>query len=354
MTTMTDVARAIGVSIQTVSAVINDKPGISEATRGRVQRAISELDYHPNGLASSLRSQRSLTVGVLVPSITNPYWPGIVRGAEDVAHRNGYSILLCNTDGDPAKHLTYIRLLRRQRVAGLFSMSGDGGREEWKIVEQLVANGVPVALGGGDRPGERIVTFDVDDRRGGYTATAHLLERGHRRVGVISGPAGAAVTADRIAGYRDALRERSLAFDARLIVPGGFDVAGGQAGVNDLMRVPVPPTAIVAANDLCAIGAITALKRLGKKVPRDVAIVGFDDIEMAALYDPSLTTIAQPLYDMGAYAMQAILDRLHTPDLGGEHTVFDTQLVVRRSTVMSSGRHDEEPRPGATTRNRTP
>jgi LacI family transcriptional regulator len=347
MATMTDVAKAAGVSIQTISAVINGKSGISEATRQRVLRVIEELDYHPNQLASSLRSRRTRTIGILVPSITNPYWPEMVRGAEDVAHRNGYAVFLCNTDGDPTKEHSYIQLLRRHRVAGFFSTIGGNVRD----IEALLASGIRVALGGTAQIHEQIVAINVDDWRGGFDATAHLLTLGHRRVAIVAPVKGPG--AGRRAGYTDALRERGLAPDSDLMVPAEFEIPSGQIGARQLMALPHPPTAIVAGNDLIAIGAITALKRLGKHIPEDVAVVGFDDIPMAALYDPPITTIAQPLYEMGAYAMQAILDRVRNPALPGTAVVFDTPLIVRRSTMVTAA-DEEESQPGAAPGTRTP
>jgi len=352
MTTMLDVARAVGVSIQTISAVINDKPGISDATRERVRHAVAELDYHPNLLASGLRSQRTRTIGVLISSITNPYFPEIVRGVEDIAHREGYSLFLCNTDEDPAKQLDYLRLLRRHKVAGLVAVSGMGAMDGRRILEWLVAHEAPVVLMGGDRTHDKITTIGVDDHRGGYLATAHLLDLGHRRIGLVTGPPNHGVSQRRMAGHEEALRDRGIGSDPLLVVPGGFDVVSGQFGARRLMTLNTPPTAIVAGNDLAAIGAMTVLKRLGRRVPEDVAVVGYDNIEMAALYDPPLTTVAQPLYDMGAYAMRTILERVRDPTMGGAHVTFDTPLIVRRST-LATWRDDEQPQPGETPRKRT-
>ena len=345
MATIVDVARAAGVSVQTVSAVINEKSGISEATRARIRAIVTELDYQPNQLASSLRSQRTRTVGILVPSITNPYWPEMVRGAEDMAHHNGYAVFLCNTDGDPVKRRTYIQLLRRQRVAGIFSTMGMADADS----AGLLTAGIHVALSGDPGAYERMVTLHVDDHQGGYDATTHLLDLGHRRIGIVA--PDDTPGAGRRAGYRAALTERGIAPDPDLIVIGEFDVPSGQIGAQRLMALPSPPTAIVAGNDLIAIGAITALKRLGKRVPEDLSVIGFDDIPMAELYDPPLTTIAQPLYEMGAHAMRAILDRIHDPALPGTSTTFATPLIVRRSTATVG---ELEPRPGAAPGTRTP
>jgi DNA-binding LacI/PurR family transcriptional regulator len=301
---MIDVAKLANVSIQTVSAVINDKPGITEPTRIRVRDAIAELDYHPNFLASSLRAQRSFTVGVLIPSITNPFFPEFVRGIEDVAQKHGYSLFLCNSDDDQQKALDHR---------------------------------VPVVLMGSRRPDERIVTLTEDDEHGTFLATSHLLDLGHRRIGMITPPVGGEVEKNRVAGFLKAHASRSIQVASELLVPGGFDVSDGQRGVSVLMHLRKPPTAIVAANDLVAIGSLNALRHLNKRVPEDVAVVGYDNIRMAELFDPAITTIAQPLYEMGETAMRAILTRISNRELSGEMVRFETRLLVRASSV---GQHE--------------
>jgi DNA-binding LacI/PurR family transcriptional regulator len=330
--TLFDVAKAAAVAIQTVSLVINDKPGISEPTRVRVLQAVRELDYHPNNLGKSLRSRRTYTIGVLIPSVTNPYFSEIVRGIEDAAHRAGYSVFLCNTDGEPEKLSLYLEILHRHRVAGLICTMPPNGNQ---VVEDLVAHGTPVVLLGGGmaQTDARIVIVTADERQGERTATAHLLGLGHRRIGLITGPAGLAVTTARVYGYEDAFLDFALEPDPELVVPGGFNVADGEEGAAQLLRLAQPPTAIIAANDLVAIGAIMALKRGGQRVPEDVSVIGYDDIGLAAIYDPALTTIAQPLYAMGVSALQATLDRVGSPALPGEIIRFETQLVVRDSVL---------------------
>jgi LacI family transcriptional regulator len=347
--TIVDIARVAGVSVQTVSAVINDKAGISEATRVRIREIIKDLDYQPNQLASSLRSRRTHTIGILVPSITNPYWPEMVRGAEDVAHRAGFVVFLCNTDGEQAKLDTYIQALRRQRVAGLFFTGG--GRIALADIEALIAAGIHLALSEKGSRHEKIVTIHVDDRQAGYAATTHLLDLGHTRIGIIA-PLETAGT-DRREGYLAALRDRGITPDPALMVQATFDMESGRRGARQLPTQAAALTAIVAGNDMIAIGVIAALKQQGKRVPEDVAVIGFDNIPIAALYDPPLTTIAQPLYEMGASAMQAILDRVRNPALPGVALTFATPLIVRRSTVATADT-EEEPQPGAAPDPRTP
>jgi LacI family transcriptional regulator len=338
--TMNDVAKLANVSIQTVSAVINDKPGITEPTRFRVRAAIAQLDYHPNFLASSLRAQRSFTIGVLIPSITNPFFPEFVRGIEDVAQKHGYALFLCNSDDDPQKATAYLQLLRKHRIAGLIAAFQPRDPEAHSVLQSLLAHHVPVVLMGSRQPHERIVTVTEDDEHGTFLVTSHLLDLGHRRIGMIMPPTGSEVEKNRVTGFLKAHASRSIEVAPELLVPGGFDVPDGQRGVSALMQLPKPPTAIVAANDLVAIGSLNTLRHMNKRVPEEMAVVGYDNIRMAELFHPSITTIAQPLYEMGETAMGAVLARISNRELGGEIIRFETRLIVRASSV---GHHEFPP-----------
>jgi DNA-binding LacI/PurR family transcriptional regulator len=323
--TMRDVARRTGVSIQTVSAVLNGKPGIGAATTAQVRSAIAELGYQPNLLASSLRSRRSTTIGLLLPNVANPYFAEQARGVEDVAQARGYSVMLCNTDGDPAKERTYVRLLKQYQAAGVIG----GPREE----------SAPLLWAASPK---------VDDRRGGYVATAHLLDLGHRRIACITGPLLPQSPGEqRLLGYRAALGDWSVAVDERLIVEGAFDFASGRRAVEVWLQRGPAPSAIFAHNDPMAIGAMAALKRAGLRIPEDVAVLGYDGTEIAALYDPPLTTVAQPTYELGAYAMTVLADCIEgNAAAPADPAVPDCALIVRRSTVAGL---DEEWRCGPNT-----
>lgn len=329
--TLFDVARLVGVSIQTVSAVINDKPGISEPTRARVRQAIDELNYHPNILASSLRARKSFTIGVIVPSITNPYFPEFVRGVEDVAHEHGFSLFLCNSDNQSDKELAYLQLLRRHAIAGFIDACYMENSRCRETLVDLIEHGVPVVVLGNLRIHPKTVVVDSKNKQGGYAAVAHLVEMGHRRIGVIK-PPPTIVGLDRLSGFQIGFQDHGLPIVDQYWVEGGFDVSHGETGIRRLLQLPHPPTAVLAANDLVAIGAATALRQLGKRVPEDVSIIGYDNIRMAELYDPALTTIAQPVYDMGVTAMRAIIRRIEDRSLGGTKRDFNPRLIIRAST----------------------
>jgi LacI family transcriptional regulator len=331
--TMDDVARAANVSKQTVSAVINNKSGISEKTRVRIRRIIAKLDYEPNMLASSLRGQGSFTVGVVIPSITNPYYPEIVRGIEDEAQRHGYSLFLCNSDENPEKEVKYLQLLRRHRIAGLIAATVQVHPAWAEALKNLAAQRIPVVVLGSFRPSEKVVQITIDDVEGSVKATSHLLDLGHDRIGMIMQPAyepnGESL---RVTGFLKAHKLRGKEVPSELLVPGGWHVKEGQDGAARLMELPVPPTAIVAPNDMAAIGAITKLKELGRRVPEDVAVVGYDNIAIAEWYDPTLTTVDQPHYQMGQRAMEAMLKRLENLSDPAEAVKFETSLIIRRSS----------------------
>ncbi|MBV8584961.1 MAG: LacI family DNA-binding transcriptional regulator [Verrucomicrobia bacterium] len=331
--TMDDVARVARVSKQTVSAVINNKSGISEKTRARIRQIIARLDYQPNLLAGSLRAQRSYTVGVVIPSITNPFYPELVRGIEDEAQGRGYTVFLCNSDENPEKAANYLQLLRRQRIAGLVAVAFTG-YEGWTLaLRNVAAQGIPVVvLQGVSRPSEDVVHITADDEAGFVLATSHLLDLGHQRIGMILPPPEAGGESPRLVGFLRAHAVRGKKVQPELLVPGGWHVTEGQTAAGQLMSLSRPPTAIVAANDMAAIGAITRLKELGYRVPEDVAVVGCDNIDISEWYDPALTTVDQPHYQMGRKAMVAMLRRLEDPSAPAEVVKFETSLIIRRSS----------------------
>jgi len=330
--TMDDVARAANVSKQTVSAVINNKSGISEKTRVRIRKIIARLDYHPNLLAGSLRGQSSLTVGVVIPSITNPFYPEFVRGIEDEAQRHGYSLFLCNSDENSEKEVNYLHLLRRHRIAGLIAATAKVHPAWTEALKNLAAQSVPVVVLGPYRPSEKVVQVTTDDVEGFVKVTSHLLDLGHKRIGMIMPPVTPNGESQRVAGFLKAHALRGKEVPPELLVPGGWHIKEGQDAAARLMELAMPPTAIVAPNDMAAIGAITKLKELSRRVPEDVAVVGYDNIAIAEWYDPALTTVDQPHYQMGERAMQAVLKRLEKPSDPAEAVKFETSLIIRRSS----------------------
>jgi DNA-binding LacI/PurR family transcriptional regulator len=360
ISTMADVARVCGVSIQTVSAVVNDRPGISDETRLRVRAAMSELDYQPNQQARTLRGFKNPMVGVIIPSITNPYFPELVRGIEDVARRSGHGLFLCNDDYDGGKALEYFHFIRANNASGLIASPGLVARSiDGEIERQIHAfarRNVPVVFFGEEKPDLPVISIIVDAREAVHDAARHLLELGHRRIGLIAPPEGLLVARERVHDFSEAFAALGHPLDPARIVPGSFDIEAGGTGTEALMSMPDRPTAIIAANDLVAMGAIAALQARGLRVPDDVSVLGFDDIPFARVFQPSITTVAQPIYQLGEAAMAAILDPETANPQGmtpGRRIWLKASLVVRQST----GPCRESPaikRKTATLRNTTP
>ncbi len=327
--TIRDVASHAGVSVATVSRVINNSPHkVHRATRQRVLRTVSRLGYHPNIVAQGLRRGTSRSIALIVPDISNPFFPAIARGVEDVARRHGYALLLGNTDGDAEREHAYLDILRKRWVDGvLFASAGGDDRH----LRALRADGVPAVLIARDAADGAIDTVVVDSFAGMRLATSHLLRLGHRRIAYIGGPHALSVARERRRGYRQALCDFNVRPDPSLIVAGDFRVDGGRAAVRRLLARRRAFTAVVAANDLTAIGALEALRAAGRRIPDDVAVVGFDDIPFAAFVDPPLTTVAQPTYRLGALAMERLLALMNGEAVTARRIVLAPQLVVRRS-----------------------
>lgn len=346
--TIRQVAEAARVSVATVSRVVSGSPHrVSQATRDRVLAAAARLRYQPNLVARGLKKRVTHTIGLIVPDISNPFFPAIARGIEDVANRAGLAVLLCNTYEDLAKERAYLALLRKRMVDGLIFATVGANTAHLRMLRR---EGVPVVLVARAPDRVRIDAVLVDNRRGARQATEHLLRLGHRRIAFIGGPAALPVARERLAGYRDALAAGGIRASRALVCDGGFRAEGGRAAVAALISRRVPFTAIVAGNDLMAIGAMEELRRRGRRLPRDVAVVGFDDITFASLVEPPLTTVAQPKYRMGCLAMERMLELLNGGTSTPRRLVLEPRLIIRRScgAGLAAPAPRRRPREGST------
>ena len=334
---MAVIAKSLGVSVQTVSAVVNGKPGISLDTQARVRDAIQRYDYQPNAQARTLRGVKTKTLGVIIPSITNPYFPEFVKGIEDGARKLGYSIFLCNTDSKLEHLLEYFSLIKANRASGLICSVGIAG--EWlsnpevtRWIRKFAKDDVAVVLNG--RPGENLPVKSamIDTTQAIRDAAKHLIQLGHRRIGLISPPDGLSVTAERVGGYRDAFAALGHPLDETFIVPGDFDIGAGAEAARRLMQMHKRPTAIVASNDIAAFGVIAELHAMGMSVPTDISVVGFDDIAFAKVFQPALTTILQPVYELGQEALRLATTEKPADGALGEVVVLAGKFVAREST----------------------
>jgi LacI family transcriptional regulator, galactose operon repressor len=334
MASITEVARLAGVSIATASRVISeaDYP-VSVGARERVLDAARTLDYVPNALARGLLKSQIPVVGVIVHDITDPYFAEVVRGVEDAASPAGYLVITCSSERDAQRESSYVRLLRSMRAAAvIFAGSGlddpELNEELPKHVAAMREHGAAVVHLSPHALGEPEIR--VDNAGGIAAMTAALVGLGHRRIAFLAGPSSLYVARERLAGYRRGLADAALEFDERLVVNTGFDHAGGALAVDTLLAGAAPFTAISAANDLLALGALRRLHERGIRVPDEVSVAGFDDISVAAMTAPSLSTVRLPLREMGRRGFQ-YADRL----LAGAEPATElipTEIVLRGST----------------------
>jgi len=327
---MRDVAERAGVSVTTVSHVVNETRSVSDELRGRVLLAMEELGYQPNVLARSLRRKKTHTIGIIIPDSSNPFFAEVARGVEDTSFEQGYSVILCNSDDDLDKELLYTNVLAEKQVDGILFMAAGVSTEH---IRALQARSMPLVVVDRDIPGVAVDSVFTDNARGGWLATRHLVDLGHRRIGCIAGPLDVTSSAERITGYRQALAEGGIPRDDQLVVKGDFQYQSGYQAAQQLLAIDDPPTAIFACNDLMAVGAISAVLVLGRAVPADLSVVGFDDVSLSSFTNPPLTTIAQPKYDMGLLAMTMLLERMGDRDMPPRRHLLDTNLVLRHSTA---------------------
>jgi len=330
--TQADVARVAGVSQALVSYVLNNKVvlAVPEDTRRRILDAIEVLGYVPDRRAQSLRTRKTYTIACVIPDITNPFYPAFERGIQDVAETHGYDCIAYNTDGLAEREVKCLRSLQRGHVDGviatLFHLKATQMRPLWE-------RGLAIARFEARRPRAMRTPIDVlylDNQAAAQALVSYLIDRGHTRIGMIAGnqgPRGA-----RVRGYRDALAAHNLPIDESMIVDSGFNEEGGYHAMEALLSCTPRPTAVFAANDLIALGALMAVRELGLRVPADVALAGFDDIPAARLVSPALTTIAQSGHAIGRRAAEMVLERLSgaAPE-GGRCEEMPYRLIVRES-----------------------
>jgi LacI family transcriptional regulator len=326
--TIADVAREAGVSIQTVSRVLNNKGEVTQATRRTVLEVIERLGYRPNGVARSLVTRRTLMLGLVVPDIANPFFPEIARGAEDLAARAGYGVVLCNTVEQPAREEAALQLLADKRVDGVIVCSARLPDDQ---LHPLLARYRAAVLVNRVGPRALAGVVRVDDEDGARQAVVHLLDRGRRVVAILAGPPNSRSGHARVRGACAALAGAGAPVDPALIIPCTPDLAGGDRACREVLAGARRVDALLCYNDLVAVGALQACRDLGVRVPDDLAVVGNDDILLAGLIAPALTTLRVSKYEIGAAAMQMLLRRVAGRSGKHEHVVRP-ELIVRAST----------------------
>lgn len=329
MVNIKEVARLAGVSSSTVSRVLTGNVPVSPVARQKVLDAVKALDYHPNLLAQGLKGGRIKTIGLFIPNVRDLVFPAAIRGIEDTAKQHGYTVILCNTDDSAEKEMSYIQSLRRRFINGFILSTARMDSRHLVQLEQEKFPVVHLIRHCGDAAVDAVVLDNFD---GAYQATAYLLQRGYRKIAIINGDTRVLLYQERFAGYRHAHEQAGVSVDQQLIVHNvkGWDDSG--RAVTDMLASGLRPDAIFATNDPKAIGAMRAVKDFGLKVPADIAVIGFDNSDIAGLLDPPLTTVAQPFYEMGARACAKLIRLIENKRrLRQRVEVFPAKLVIRGS-----------------------
>jgi len=324
-----EIADDAQVSIATVSRVLNGSQSVSEELRARVMASVQKLGYQPNMVARSLRTRRSFVIGVVIPTISNPFFTDIVRAVEDVAHQAGYVVTIHSSDQDLAKERRYLQVLRRRMADGVIIAVAD---REASDMSPLTADGIPVVLVDRCLEGASLDSVTVDTKRGAYVAAEHLIERGYRRIAFLGGPRHVSTANDKLEGYRQALKEHGVPIHDELILFGDYTEASGRELGRRVLNMPHRPDAVLVANNVMTLGFFTVVREYGLRVPHEIAFIGFDDRQWASLVTPPVTMIDQPTYDLGRVATEMLLERMEG-EQGREprHQVLPARLVVRGS-----------------------
>lgn len=325
-----DIAREAGVSTATVSHVINKTKYVADDTRDRVEKAIKKFDYHPNAHAQSLALGRSKMIGLLVSDISNPFFPEIIKSVEAAVFESGYSLILLNTNYDSARALEYLHRLIQMRVAGIIMMTGEFDDEILKEAKRKRTSIVFHDLG---VVGEKMSNIILDYASGIDEAVRHLVSLGHRRIAHIAGSHEIHSAIVRQNAFLDSMKRHLPNELEPKIFEGDFKFEGGRLAASRMLSEKERPTAVVVANDLMALGAMQELKAAGLRVPRDISIVGFDDISFAALSEPALTTVCSPRIEIGRRAVEALLLTIERPHQQGIEVRIPTYLIKRDSTA---------------------
>lgn len=330
-TTIKDIAKAAGVSTATVSMILNKKDkNISQPTRDKVLKIAKDINYIPNSMARSLVTSQTKTLGLILPDIVNPFFPEIARGAEDRARESGYSIIICNTDDNVDQENKYIQMLSEKMVDGIILTHSANRNDEMSGLEN---SRIPIILIDRDYDSPNVLgKVLVDNSRASRDGVNYLIDKGYRRIAYIAGPLNTGTARDRLEGYKIALAENGIDYDGSLVRVGEYRSKWGYDAAGDLLESKLDFQAIFCGNDAIAIGAMKKLRERGVSVPEDIAIMGFDDIYIASMVDPELTTIKQPNYSMGYEAVNMMIDSIQGKKIGKKNLILDTELVVRKSS----------------------
>jgi LacI family transcriptional regulator len=327
-TTIREVAERAGVSVSTVSRFLNNRPDINAETKERIQKAIDELKYVPSSIARGMVLNKTNTIGLILPDITNPYFSSIARGIQHTADQYGYSVILCDTESNPGKELNSIKLLRSKRVSGMIAaLSGDCKDE----LLHLKSENFPFVQIDRNIPGVEVPTVTADNLLSAKTAVNYLIEAGHREIAHLAGDLSTKTARNRFQGFEEAMKESGLSINREWVLECEFSIASGIEKMSCILEGNQIPTAVFCGNDLIATGAYQVIKTAGLKIPEDISIVGHDDIELASIITPALTTMALDKYSMGQLAVEALIREIEDGVTTNNEIILGTSLIIRES-----------------------
>ncbi|WP_096155223.1 MULTISPECIES: LacI family DNA-binding transcriptional regulator [Bacillus] len=330
MATIEDVAKLAGLSRTTVSRVINNHPYVAEKKRVQVLTAMSELGYVPNSSARSLRSQQTKMIGLLIPRVTNPFFSKLIEQMEMAASDNGYQLIVCQTRYSEERELEYLSLLKTRQVDGMILSSL---QNDWKKIEPFLEYG-PIVLCNEFEERAHVPTVRFNQTDGGYIATKHLVELGHKTIAYCTGGYKSNVAESRERGFHKALRERNLQFNNQYFFSDAFTIEDGRRILHDMLKLPIKPTAVFTGGDEVAAGIVSEAKRLGINIPEQLAVVGFDNQAITELLDPQITTVDQPVQLMAKKAFDIMIEKIRTKRYTDKEIYeYELNLIVRNSTV---------------------
>ncbi|GEK59554.1 catabolite control protein A [Marinococcus halophilus] len=331
-TTIYDVAREAGVSMATVSRVVNGNPNVKPATRKKVLDAIEGLGYRPNAVARGLASKKTTTVGVIIPDISSIFFAELARGIEDIAMMYKYNIILSNSDQNKDREINLINTLLEKQVDGIVFMGGEITEEH---VEQFKQSPVPIVLAATVDENKEVPSVNIDYADAAFDAVEELIEGGHQRIGMVSGSLEDPVNGyKKFSGYKEALNKNNISFEEELVTVGDYSYDSGLRAAQSLMKLENPPTAIFASTDEMALGVIHGLQDDGFSVPDQVNVIGFDNTRLATMVRPTLTTVVQPMYDIGAVSMRLLTKFMNKEEVDESTVVLPHRLEYRQSTTI--------------------
>lgn len=332
-TTITDIAKILGISASTVSRALSNHPDIKESTRAKIRKLAKELDYSPNPIAQSLKNNRTTTIGVIVPEIQHDFFASAISGIEEVAYKAGYTIIVCQSNESYEREVTNTNSLMRHRVAGVV-VSISQNTNDFDHFRNLIDKDIPLVFFDRVAHGVAASKVVIDDKKTAFDAVSYLISRGYKRIAHFSGPKSLEICKQRLSGYMAALEKAGIPFNEKLVRYGGLHEQDGYRSMSELLAERCKPDAIFAVNDPVAIGAFQKIKEAGLRIPKDVAIMGFSNNKITDLVEPSITTVDQPSFEMGKRATEILLKMIEKgkTSVRPKTIVLEARLLIRAST----------------------